>query len=302
MISMNDFINSPTGLKVGITLARATPPWLGYTLARLVASLIAARRHSDLVRSVRANQWVANGGTLAHRDLDRAVRGVFNHSARSVYELYHHAQNLEQAGDLFTFDPSFRVITHRPHFAERGLMVAGLHMSGFDLAFQWLCLKWVNPLGLTIPDPQGGRRMEFELRQKTALNLVPGSVSGLRQAVRYLERGGLVVTGIDRPVPGVQPTLRFFGKPAHLPSHHIFLALKAQVPVVVAASHRQKTGGYLLCASEPLEMDSHPDRNTELCHNAEKVLREAEKMIRQDPQQWLVPLPVWAAALEKAPD
>jgi lauroyl/myristoyl acyltransferase len=298
---MDQFINSRRGLKAGIALARLTPPWLGYALAWLAAKAIAARRHSPMVQAVRANQWVVSGEKKTPEELDRAALGVFNHSARAIYELYHHFQDLDHADPLFSFDPSFKTIIDRPHFDQRGLVVAGLHMSGFDLAYQWLCLKWVNPLGLTIPDPQGGRRIEFELRQKTTQNLVPGSVSGLRQAIRYLNRGGLVVTGIDRPVPGVQPCLRFFGRPALLPSHHVFLALKAKVPVVLAASRALKSGGYQLYASPPIEMEPHPDRITELQHNAEKVLGTAEKMIRQDPQQWLVPQPVWPQALDLFP-
>lgn len=301
MKRMDRFVNSRMGLRMAIALARMTPPWFGYRLAKLVAGVIAARRRSSLVRAVRANQWVASGEKATSRELDRATRGVINHSARAIYELYHHVQDLEHADHLFTFDPSFKTIVDRPHFGTRGLVVAGLHMRGFDLAFQWLCLKWVNPLSLTLPDPQGGRRMEFELRQKTTQNLVPGSVRGLLQAIRYLERGGLVVTGIDRPVTGVQPLLRFFSHPAPLPSHHVFLALKAKVPVVLAASRLLKSGGYQLYASPPIEMDSHPDRLTELQLNGEKVLKEAEKMISQDPQQWLVPLPVWPDIQEQFP-
>ncbi len=302
MVRMDRFVNSRIGLKLGFAVARTTPPWLGYALARLVARVISARRHSGLAQAVRANQWVVSGEKATPKELDRATRGVFNHSSRAIYELYHHVQDLENTDHLFSFDPSFQTIIDRTHFGQRGLVVAGLHMSGFDLAFQWLCLKWVKPLGLTIPDPQGGRRMEFELRQKTALNLVPGSVKGLRQAIRYLDRGGLVVTGIDRPVAGVQPCLRFFDRPAPLPSHHVFLASKAQVPVVLATSRSMKSGGYQLYASEPIEMEPHPNRTTELQHNAEKVLEVAEKMIRQNPQQWLVPLPVWPEVLNQVPN
>jgi lauroyl/myristoyl acyltransferase len=301
MVRMDRFLNSRTGLSIAMALARMTPPWFGYGLARLVSGTIAARRRSDLVRAVRANQWVVSGEQATPQELDRAVRGVINHSARAIYELYHHAQDLGNAGPLFSMDSSFKAILDRPHFDQRGLVVAGLHMSGFDLAFQWACLKWVKPLALTLPDPQDGRRMEFELRQKIAQNLVPGSVGGLRQAIRYLEQGGLVTTGIDRPVPGVHPTLRFFNRPASLPSLHVFLALKARVPVVLAASRSKETGGYHLFASPPIEMDPHLDRLTELQRNGEKILEEAEKMIRQDPQQWLVPIPVWPEALEQAP-
>lgn len=299
---MDRLVNSQIGLNLVLALARIMPDRIGNILARLVAGVITMRRRSRLVRAVRANQWVVSGGNLGSKALDQATREVFNHSARAIYELYHHIQDLENVGHLFTIEPSFQAIIDRPHFDQRGLVAAGLHMCGFDLALQWLCLKYMAPLGLTIPNPQGGRRTEFELRQKTLLKLVPGSYSGLRQALRYLDQGGLVVTGIDRPIPEIQPSLNFFGHLAPLPTHHVFLALKARVPVVLVTSRLLKNGGYHLFASDSIEMDPHPNREVELRKNAEKVLRVAEKMIRQSPHQWLVSLPVWPDTMPLVPD
>jgi lauroyl/myristoyl acyltransferase len=133
------------------------------------------------------------------------------------------------------------------------------------------------------------------------MKLVPGSVNGLRQAVRYLQQGGMVVTGMDRPVPESDPQPRFFGRRAALPSHHIFLALKAQVPVVVVVSRLEEDGKLHIYASPPIEMDSYPTRPGELLGNTEKVLAVAEVFIRQAPQQWLVPLPVWPDIMNVVP-
>jgi len=162
--------------------------------------------------------------------------------------------------------------------------------------------KGVNALVLTIPDPQGGRRVEFEMRQRTGMNILPASLDALRQAVRHLKRGGLVVTGIDRPVdrPRLQPM--FFGHPAPLPTHHIFLASKARVPVVLMAAIRQEDGKYRLLCSEPIEMEPADDYETGMLRNAERVLQQAERFIRLAPQQWNVPLPVWPDLVNRVPN
>ena len=298
---MEQFINSRIGLKLGLIMARATPPWFGHAIAGMTGRWISSRRDSDLVRAVRANQWVVSGGDLNSKALDQAVRSVFQNSARSIYDLYHHIQDLTAVGELFTLESTFRELLNRPRFGRRGLIVGGLHMNGFDLAFQWICLNWLELLALTIPNPEGGRWMEFELRKKAVIDLVPGSASGLRQAIRYLEKGGLVATGIDRPQATPQPHPRFFGRPASLPTHHIFLALKAKVPVVVTASHMGKDGVYHMSASPPIEMDPYPDRADALLYNAEKVLAMAETFIQRAPQQWLISLPVWPEILNQAP-
>jgi lauroyl/myristoyl acyltransferase len=294
-------INSQSGLNLAAYLARAAPPWLGYALATVAARWISSRRHSEAVKAVRANQWVVGGEKQSPDALDQAVQSVFRNAARSIYELYHYVQDSEATGRLFVIDPSAQPLLHRPEFDRRGLVVVGLHLSSFDLALQWICSNWVKPLVLTIPNPEGGRQLEFEIRKKTGMNLVPGSVRGLRQAIRHLQQGGLVATGIDRPLPDSQLTLRFFGQPARLPTHHIYLALKAQVPVRVVISRLEDDGLYHVMISPPIEMDSYPDREQELVTNAEKVLSTAESFIRQSPQQWVITLPVWPEAIDRVP-
>lgn len=296
---MESFINSRMGLTLASSLARATPPWLGTTLARLAAGVITARRNSRLVKAVRANQWVLAGGSRSPQALDQDVLSVFQHSARSIYELYHYYQDLNAAGSLFIIEPSFQEILDHHKDPRRGLIVAGLHMSGFDLALQWVCYHGLDPLALTIPNPQGGRGLEYEYRKRTGINLVQGSMKGLRAAIRHLEGGGMVVTGIDRPLAKCPRQPLFFGWPASLPTHHIFLALKTGTPVRLVISRRSADGKYHLLASAPIEMDPYPSREEALLRNAEKVLAVAEDFIRQAPQQWLISLPVWPEAVNQ---
>jgi KDO2-lipid IV(A) lauroyltransferase len=181
-------------------------------------------------------------------------------------------------------------------------MIVGLHLSNFDLILQWLCQQGMKPLILTIPDPRGGRRVEYEMRKKTGLNLLPASFSAFRQAIKHLQQGGSVVTGIDRPIPEPQACPRFFGRPAALPIHHIFLASKAHVPIVIAVTNLRQDGKYHVFASDFIEMDSQSDPAVEMLRNAEKVLSIAEEFIRRAPQQWSVPLPVWPEVMDRVPN
>jgi len=110
-----------------------------------------------------------------------------------------------------------------------------------------------------------------------------------------------VLTGADRPIPNPEVCPLFFGRPAALPVHHIFLATRARVPLVIALTCFQADGKYHAYASEPIEMDSHPDPDVALLRNAEKVLSVAQGFIRQTPWQWSVPLPVWPQILDLVP-
>jgi KDO2-lipid IV(A) lauroyltransferase len=117
-----------------------------------------------------------------------------------------------------------------------------------------------------------------------------------------LKQGGVVATGIDRPVEDPQHRPIFFGRPACLPNHHIHLALKAHAPVILVACRQEVDGKFHLYASQPIEMDPNQNHTQELISNAEKVLAAAELIIRQSPQQWSIALPVWPEAVEQVPD
>jgi lauroyl/myristoyl acyltransferase len=282
-------------------LGRGLPLRLGHAFADLVAARIASRQDSEMIRAVRANQWVVRGEAMDKGALDKAVLETLRSSARSLFDLYHYRQNPEATGHLVVLDPASRALIRRPEFDERGLMLVGLHLSRFDLVLQWMVRQGMKPLVLTIPDPQGARRLEYEARKNGGMNLVPASFAALRRALGHLQQGGVVMTGIDRPIPAPRVRPRFFGRPAALPIHHISLAVKARVPVMIMLTTLQPDGKYHVQTSDLIEMDPHGDRTTEEVQNAEKVLGVAERFIRQAPQQWSISLPVWPEALNLVP-
>lgn len=293
------FLDSRFSLALALLLGRWMPPRIGYALADWAATrLIAARRDAPLVRAVRANQWVVRGETLSPEALDRAVEETFCNTARALFDLYHYLPNPKATWRLFVLDAVSQSLIRRPEFAERGLVVAGLHMSAFDLILQSLCRAGMKPLVLTIPNPQGGRRIEYEIRRRAGMNLLPASIPAMRQAVRHLQQGALILTGIDRPVdsPSLRP--RFFGRPSSLPTHATYLALKAHAPVMIMVAHREADNKYHVYTSHLIEMESRPQREEELLYNTEKVLHVAEEFIRRAPSQWAVSLPVWPEVME----
>lgn len=298
---LQQVINSSFSLRLLSFLAQRLPPRAGYRLGSSIAKQIAGRRESKLVQALRVNQWVASGETLEGEALDRAVRETLRHSAHSLFDLYHYSPNFEATRRLIVFDSSFQQIRKRSEFEPRGLMIAGLHLSSFDLVMQWVCRDGLRPLLLTLPNPKGARQIEFEVRKKIGMNLLPASVGAFRQALRHLQRGGMVLTGVDRPVENPEVCPSFFGRPAALPVYHIFLAIKARVPVLLTASYRQPDGRYHVFASDPIEMDPCPSLDEAILHNAENVLAAAEVFIRRAPRQWAVPLPVWPQLLARVP-
>ncbi|HJR81731.1 MAG TPA: hypothetical protein VJ821_16785 [Anaerolineales bacterium] len=300
-IDLQQVINSHLGVRLVSVIGRLMPPVLGYLVCDLIADWLATQRDSKVIQAIRANQWVVRGANLDKDALDTVVRETLRNNARSLYDLYHYIQNLEAMRRMITLNPTARRLLQRPEFGERGLVILGLHLSSFDLVLQSLYRQGGKAMILTIADPRGGRRVEYEVRKKIGMNLIPVSVSALRQAIRYLEKGGIVLTGADRPVPDAKDCPRFFGYPAPLPTHYIYLASKARVPVVIMASLQQAEGKYHVMNSEPIEMEDYPDNAGGIVRNAERVLGRAEDFIRLAPQQWNMHLPVWPELLGNVP-
>lgn len=294
-------INSSFGIRFAAFLANVMPAKLGYTISYFLADRIAEQRTWSLVRAVRANQWVVSGKTLTGAELDEQVRLTFRNTARSIYELHRDIKKAQVVNRLIEEDNALKDLLQRPKYADRGLVVAGLHMSNFDFILQAGFLLGANALVLTLPEIHGGYQQQFEMRRRTGMDLIPASFSGLKRCIEHLKQGGWVLTGMDRPVNNPPCKPRFFGQPAALPVHHVYLALKAQVPLMIGCALREENGAYRFAVSELIEMQPNLDRDKELLLNAETACQAAEQFIRKAPEQWSMSFPVWPEALDQVP-
>jgi len=300
-IDLQSIINSQMGVSLVSFLGRKTPPSIGYRIADLAADWMATRRHSSIIRAIRTNQWVIRGEDPDKEKLDQAVSDTLKSIAHSLYSLHHYIYDPKAIQTMVDLDPVARGLVERPEFGDRGLVLVGLHLSNFDFILQSMGIQGLKVMVLTIPDPKNGRRIEYEMRKKTGINLVPASISAMRQAAHHLERGGVVLTGMDRPVLDAKARPAFFGRASSLPVHHIYLAMKTGLPVMIVAARTGTDGRYHVTTSEPIEMKSYADHEEGTVRNAERVLKEAERFILQAPEQWSISLPVWPEWMDSVP-
>lgn len=292
-MNLQGLLNSRGGMSLALLLARSLPPALGYPLARRLASWVAAHPDWEQVRCARVNQWVVSGEQLSGADLDRAVREVFTSAGRSIYDLYHTLQNPQAMKDMIDFTPSALELIEQSQSGKVSRVIAGVHTSNFDLALQASFLCGLRSLAITIADMPGSYQWQFEIRRRLGLEIVPASLNALKEGAHRLQSGRMVLTGLDRPLAEVKHRPVFFGRPSHVPVHHIHLALHGSAPVVVAATHQAANGRYTFDVSAPIAMKRDRDRSAEILRNAEAVLEVAEEFIRRQPQEWAMFLPVW---------
>jgi lauroyl/myristoyl acyltransferase len=300
-MSLQGLSQSQFGVGLVLSLGKILPSRPGYWMADQVAKLIASLKQSEQVRTVRANQWVVANGSLSKEQLDRAVLAVYRSTARCLFDFYRNLDNPGQISQRVELSPRAMRVFQNNQAGQGGFLAVAPHLSNFDLAGQALGLHgWPFQI-LSYPQPGGGYRWQNKLRSRNKIEVTPTSLNTLQRAKARLLNGGIVLTGLERPIANSRYRPLFFGRPAPVPVAYIRLALETHVPVVVVACMTKQDGNYLIDASEPITMQYYPDLKEEIEQNAGRVLAEAEVFIRQAPHQWSMFYPVWPEALNEVP-
>jgi lauroyl/myristoyl acyltransferase len=306
-LDIQEIINGRIGVGLGYTLGRVMPPSQGERLAIWAGQFLAAKRDLPMTRAARANQWVISGERLRGDPLNAAVAETFTHTAISIYRFYRNFKNPAAMRKLVTFPDKLSDLIQEILDSKRGLIVTGVHLGNFDLVLQSLSQQLeqhgqIQGLALGVPQPGKGYEWQNDFRRQNGVQVVPASLAAIKAAAQVLEQGGLVISGLDRPIPDAKYKPRFFGRPASVPVLHVPLALRSKAPVVVAGSIMKPDGTHQIFLSDYLRMKSYPNRQEEIVANAEAVLEVAEGYIRQAPHQWSMFYPVWPDILDMTPD
>ncbi len=302
-MDLQRIINSRFGIAFGFMLSRL-PLAVGYRVAQWTADSISLRKEYQGVQAVRANQWIVHDRKISAAELDHLVRDTFRNSARGLYEFWHFLPDKKTILEMVVFEKSFANLFNLENLKGKGLIIVLPHMVNFDLIGIAAALNGYNLHVLSYPAPPGGYRWQNKLRELQGLKITPISGEALRLASQTLSTGGVVVTGIDRPLLTNQGkySLQFFSQKAFLPVLHIRLALKHHVPISVIGGYRNTYGKYNVWASEPVYMRPLEDRIREITINAETILDIATVNIRQVPDQWAMYYSVWPETLSEVPN
>jgi KDO2-lipid IV(A) lauroyltransferase len=307
-MKLQELLNSVIGTGLGLALSRLLPPRAGYALSRVIADYLDRRRHTLMVRSVLANQWVVHEGRIDRAQLERISRETFRSAAYSIYEFWHYMDNPRAILEKVVFAPNMLELIENARKAaaggSRGTILIAPHLSNFDLMARALALQGLEMQVLSYPRPPSGYRWQNDLRQFPGIQATPMSIEALRKAAETLRAGRTVVTAVDRPLPTGEDAKyrpRFFGRPAAMPVFYIRLALKHNLPITLLSGCRQGDGRYYISAGEPIHMQRRPDLVEETIINTETVLSAVADLIRRVPEQWAMFYPVWPETLSMIP-
>jgi KDO2-lipid IV(A) lauroyltransferase len=256
---------------------------------------------SRIVRSVRANQWIVSGKKFDAEELDKITLKTFQHTAYCLYDLYHNLDNPDGILQRVALSPQLKKFLAERANGKEGAVLVTPHLSNFDLAGRAMALHGYRIQVLSYPQPSGGYQWQNKLRMVYNIEITPMSTSTLRQAKKRLNDGGVVLTGVDRPLERSNYHPKFFGCPSMVPVTYIRLALQTKSPVVVVACVSNEDNTYTIDCSNPIYLRAYQDPVTELEKNAERVLKETENFIIKNPHQWSMFYPVWPQVMEQIP-
>ena len=301
-MNIQKLLNNQNAGVYAMNLSRSLSPGTAKWVVKWISKWLASNKKLPLVEGIRCNQWVAGGENYTSDELSQRAEMVLYQAGWSYYNLFHHYYQSEKLMNLVVFSPEFEEIIQRSQEKRHGIIVAGVHLSNFDLVAQAAALRGLKAFVLSVPDPDKAIQWQHDLRRQSGLEIMDANLSNLRLAIRKLQDGETVVTGIDRPVPNPKMRPLFFGRPAHLAIHYVQLALRAKVPVIVMGAIMKEDGLYHIHSSGEILMKPHADRHIELDTNAERILEVAQAIIGQALEQWLVFQPVWPESFPNIPN
>lgn len=285
--------------RLAFYVGKFAPLPVGYAIADLTARFLVTTK-PRLYHNVYDNQRRVLGESAPPAVIHNNVHAVFRHAARSYCEIFNNLgwgrTSMRDFVPPITFLPSSWQNLQTAKASGKGLFLLGCHLSNFDLAgMAFSQAIWTRPQVVSLPNPPEGFRFFNQLRARTGMYVTPSSPAALREALSRLRRGGVVITGVDRPISGEGPPISFFGAPALLPTGYIRLALRTRC-LVATIGCVQKAGNYHIIVNPPMEMVDTGDVAQDVIRNARRVLTELEGLIQRNPEQWMMFVPVWQDA------
>jgi len=298
---MQKLLNSKFSVRLSILIGKNMPQRMGAWIIKNISSLLGSIDNLDINQSIRSNQSVISSDTLTGPELTQRTKQVLSHAGHCFYDFYHYYDMQEKLELIVPWSETMAEFVNYSQ-EDQGYLVVAPHLSNFDLVVARLVKNGFKAKVLSYPNPGSGYQLQNEIRKSYGLDLVPLGDSILEaEIMEYLKAGGIVATGIDRPVPSRKKRhyTKFFGKPSPLPLGYITTALAADVPIIVVASFMHPDGSYGLRLSKPILLEKFDNKLDNIILNAERVLKKIEEFILLSPEQWLMYYPVWPDQLNQ---
>jgi len=280
-------------LKIALFIAPRVPHDVGYFICSLVG-LIFWVFNRPARKAITNNITHVLGPTASRSIVNKYVRQVFVNIAKDYYDLV--LLSTKRRGAMLD-----RLSVEGVENAERalsqgkGLIIAFVHMAGFNLAFElatvlgfpvWVVVEPLKPIKVG--------RLVTSLRSSPGVNIIEADSSVVRNILRVLRANGTVVLAIDRSVSNKGVEVTFCNYKTLLPAGAATLALRtgaALCPLLITRLHGNRVH---LKLYEELEKPSTGDFEQDVRILTQRLADIFSQHIQRHPGQWVMARDVWS--------
>jgi KDO2-lipid IV(A) lauroyltransferase len=288
----------PRLFRLGNWVMRALPPGVRYPLAALTGRcvfFVMPRRRRIAFENF--------GQVLGLPATDPLVRRTARHAFGNYFKMFADFMLM----DSLTPEEIRRMV--RPEGKERidkvlaegkGAVVVTAHVSNWDMLAAASAVYGYSISAVTNELPSGRlNELVIASRERIGMKMIRLGPGSLRQILKALGRNELVALASDLYSGDRGVRVPFFNRPAVFPSGPAAIALKTGAPILPVWIRRQPDNLYIAEIEEPIEVSRTGDNVRDIQLTTERIVQFFERIIRREPDQWLVFLPVWR--VEAAP-
>ncbi|MBR3458661.1 MAG: lysophospholipid acyltransferase family protein [Selenomonadaceae bacterium] len=215
------------------------------------------------------------------------IRESFVNLARNMLEILYmpnlNQQNLHEYIDIEHFE---RV--KAAHEEGRGIVVITGHIGTWEWMSAAMALKGIPTTAIAKPQPNlDYTRALDDLRAMVHVEVFSRGTSELLAAGRALKKGKILGFLMDQDAGPGGAFMEFLGRTASTPMGAAVFARKFGSPVVPMFILRQKSGKHKIVIGEIMRYEDTGDTDKDLFDFTEKMTKLIDRMIRENPTQWI---------------
>jgi len=282
----------PRLFRLGNWVMRALPPGVRYPLAAVTgrcAFVLMPRRRKVAFENFAQVLGLPSNDPLVRRTAQHAFGNYFKLFADFMLMFSLKPEEIRRM-----VRPEGRERLDRVLAEKKGAIVVTAHVSNWDLLAAASAVYGYPISAVTNELPNSGLNdLVVAARERIGMKMISLGPGSLRQILRALARGEVVALASDLYSGDRGVRVEFFNRPALFPSGPAAIALKTGAPILPVWIRRQPNNLYVAEVEEPIEVSRTGDNQRDIQVTTERIVRFFERIIRREPDQWLVFLPVW---------
>jgi lauroyl/myristoyl acyltransferase len=272
---------------VAVFFARIMPMRLGYFVAELggrIVYLFSSGRRKNVSNNIK----LAVGAGEDKSVIRHKTRQVFKNSAKNYFDLTKIPhKNLEKLFDKVAIEglPFLRKAVND----GKGVIIATAHLGNFEFGAHAVASRGFDMMILVEAFHNAPFLKKLaEMRKGKRVKIHPVGVSGMKESIQTLRRGGIVTIVCDRDINSTGRKVHFLGRETSFPVGVVDLARRTGAVIVPIFSLRGPGGKTSIFVEPPLKKSRSENRDQAEKENLQSLAAVIEKYVRRYPEQWVV--------------